>query len=1027
MIHGLYLPCVMAANIPKFASFRPKPKATPEPAQEPVETEKPPPTISKGRSHGHHKSSASPTRFHEVTLITDPKSYFSDRRGDADVLRYGSINRSQVPAYHRYGKGYVLGLSSHHRIDRESSTDTGIQVIPATRRRQVRLLTDKRANKSSDRVIRLLPNADVAKDSEKDFIPVSKAKSISSRTKDTEDKDASPDYRNITTDTTTTQPVDPDTYLESDTEVSIDVEMTRKNAEFVQRTREHPEDVEGWLALIDHQEAMLKLERPSADLTVADKAHLADVRISIYEKALKRVGHEQHGHFKLYKRMLEEARRVWSSSRLISTWDEVLAKYPYSIDLWFMYLDFVQSRFTNFKFEYCRSAFFKCRDTLRTSTDGISPTTNLHLLLRLTYMLSEAGYQELALAIWQALLEIYFLRPDANTNNAESNEFEEFWESEVPRIGEVNARGWRHYDMKDDPPSNPEFLQALDLSLDVFDDFQIRETDAMAKLRYPGRTTDDVGEDDIFHTIFYSDIEPYIKNIPTETTGLLVLEAFFCFLGLPPLPKLCTCEHSWWSDPFLHRRSRTTSQLDENSSHFGQALHKFSNGTIAGFQMTSELLFQQSFVLDHISPEFLQRLLTLITSDGHLDDIVGEYLLAFESRHFPSVVFKSARRLLKTRPTSLRLYNAFALVESRRGNAAKADQIYGMALSMQQGANRLSAPDSLRLLHNWVWDALRQADTAEALRRLVSIYDRDQQHASSAAKPDPSQLARIGTALGDVLEGTLVDQQYETAVLCTSIVALLAYLGDGHDAELYLHAHQNLSTWFKSHRLSESIYAELQAQYIAQFLAYHVTHASVVKPALIRTTLEPFIATFPDNTILLSVYGANEARFALDDRVRSIMNNNAKQNCDRTNLAGWTFAIHYESVRGEISGSTSHSIRALYQRATDSTMAHCAAIWHSYVRFELAQLRAEQAKQHTRKSYRRKKTDATNIVEEEAERRFKETFYRGVQNLPWCKDFIMFAFTDAGDIFDTDEKWRLYRIMQEKELRLYVELAEMET
>jgi hypothetical protein len=59
---------------------------------------------------------------------------------------------------------------------------------------------------------------------------------------------------------------------------------------------------------------------------------------------------------------------------------------------------------------------------------------------------------------------------------------------------------------------------------------------------------------------------------------------------------------------------------------------------------------------------------------------------------------------------------------------------------------------------------------------------------------------------------------------------------------------------------------------------------------------------------------------------------------------------------------------------------------------------------------------------EEAEQRVKETFYAGLRNLPWCKEFVMFAFTDAGDVFGEEEKGSLYRVMQEKELRLYVEL-----
>jgi hypothetical protein len=63
---------------------------------------------------------------------------------------------------------------------------------------------------------------------------------------------------------------------------------------------------------------------------------------------------------------------------------------------------------------------------------------------------------------------------------------------------------------------------------------------------------------------------------------------------------------------------------------------------------------------------------------------------------------------------------------------------------------------------------------------------------------------------------------------------------------------------------------------------------------------------------------------------------------------------------------------------------------------------------------------------EEAEQRVKDTFYAGLTNLPWCKEFVMLAFTAAKEVFEEKEKWRLYRVMQEKELRMYVELDDME-
>jgi hypothetical protein len=265
------------------------------------------------------------------------------------------------------------------------------------------------------------------------------------------------------------------------------------------------------------------------------------------------------------------------------------------------------------------------------------------------------------------------------------------------------------------------------------------------------------------------------------------------------------------------------------------------------------------------------------------------------------------------------------------------------------------------------------------------------------------------TILSEVCEKALLRQDFPSGVVGTSLLALLAYLSGDCNAEAAITAHQNLSSWFALNKLSTSPHAELNAQVVARLLTYHVTHAPIVKPALIRSALEPLVALFPDNTILLSLYAANEARFSIDDRVRGIMHRSALHASDSMTIAGWSFAIHFETLRGEIAGSTSHSIRALYKRAThaDASGAHAPALWAMYLRFEIAQLQVERTRNG-------KKV-------EEAEMRVKETFYEGLRSLPWCKDFMMLAFTEAGGVFEEEGLWKVYRVMQEKEIRVYVE------
>jgi hypothetical protein len=269
-------------------------------------------------------------------------------------------------------------------------------------------------------------------------------------------------------------------------------------------------------------------------------------------------------------------------------------------------------------------------------------------------------------------------------------------------------------------------------------------------------------------------------------------------------------------------------------------------------------------------------------------------------------------------------------------------------------------------------------------------------------------MLQARSILSEACEKALLRQDFPSAVVSTSLLALYGYLSDNRNAEAAITAHQNLSTWFALHKLSTSPHAELNAQAIARLLTYHVTHAPIVKPALIRSALEPLITSFPDNTILLSLYAANEARFSIDDRVRGIMHRSALHASDSMTVAGWCFAIHFETLRGEIAG-TAHSIRALHKRAThaDASGAHAPALWGMYLRFEIAQLQSERAR---------------NGKVGEAEARVKETFYQGLRSVPWCKDFVMVAFTEAGGVFGEEEAWKVYRVIQEKEVRVYVEL-----
>jgi hypothetical protein len=1023
----------MASNIPKFASFRPKPKP-------PVETPKPdePPRLSKSSQRLEKPSRSSRVivmdpsveKKARVTEKEEQSSYIIDRKGDISNLTYGSLNRYSIPLYRRCGYGCIMGVSSDRRIDRDRTTEQELILTPARKRRQERLLTSRKAgiqNAQSLRFVKLPGDPQAIHDL--DYITFSSSKR---RKLDIDEEADDVDYRSIEGKTESAEPLDPDTKYESGTELEdTSSVITQKNAVLTRKTRDEPLNLQAWLDLVDHQEFMMGLGRSSLELSPSDKQNLAEVRISIYEQALKKIGNDQNSQVKLHLMLMKEASLTWDDTKLSSKWAELLVKFPTTPELWICYLDFVETSVVSFKYETCRATFQKCLNTFRSSADTVLLETCLYVMVRLTSMIQQAGYQELAMASWQALLEFNLLPLSPSGGGASLDLFEEFWDSEVARIGEPNAKGWQVFDGEADHPAveGPSASALADQTDTTLDGFHKRELEQRAALKYPGRTTDEVGENDPFHLILFSDIDDFLKVLPRNTPKLQVLEAFLCFCGLPPLTRMGPHQQRWWLDPFLRNANDRTGTRSDQPTAFTQSLAKFLDSPISYFQITAEILFDRAFSdnAGPISVSFVRRVLTLLVADPSCDEAIGEYLIALELKHFPAEAYKTAKKMLKSRPTSLRLYNAYGLLESRRGNSTKADQVFSAALSMQKDLSPFSIKDNLQLFNSWVWEALRRDEQTEALWRLVTPKGAvPKRTVGDNETPNQTAILRGRSLLTDAYERGLLGQDFSAAIICTSLLALLAYLSGSQNPENALLIHDNLSAWFKDHKLSQSPFAELHAQSVAHFLAYHASHAPIVKPSLIRNNLEPLITRFPSNTILLSIYAANEARFSIDDRVRGVMSQNITQSDKDRSLASWSFAIHFEILRGEIA-STSHSVRALFRKAEANAGAHSPALWRLHVLFELQQHQEAVIKHPLNKKPRRdgKKRTAELVLEESA-KRVRDVFFQGLTKLPWCKEYMMLAFGQLGDVLRREDKRRVYRLMVEKELRIYAELDEGE-
>lgn len=131
--------------------------------------------------------------------------------------------------------------------------------------------------------------------------------------------------------------------------------------------------------------------------------------------------------------------------------------------------------------------------------------------------------------------------------------FENFWDSESPRVGETAARGWNR-STSDPPPVLVDPVPQPELSSnDPFERWLEAEKRSDKYRALPGRATnlDDADEDDPYRVILFSDIQPFLFPIRSPEVRLQLIYAFLNFLGLPFTSPDMTTNAPSAADPHL--------------------------------------------------------------------------------------------------------------------------------------------------------------------------------------------------------------------------------------------------------------------------------------------------------------------------------------------------------------------------------------------------------------------------------------------------------------------------------------------
>lgn len=972
--------------------------------------------------------------------------FIIDQRGDPLISRYRRNDRSKVPQYRRNGRGRLLGsdgyLSIHiDAMDEEFSIRRPGQGTSALKDRHL----FAKVRHTKPRRIRVRKDA-TASSGEEDFVPLSQAKNRGHEHDASASEDEAMVYRSIEGKAKAHQYSDSELEYDSSDAGELrfddDDPARKKSIELSRRVKEHPNDIEAWLALISHQDVLLQnIQDSGGEATEAEVRSFAEIKLSMYESALQAqsADHEEQ----LLLGMMLEGAKTWPASKLHRRLLDVVQQHPTSFVLWKERIDSMLTNMTVFQFQELKDAYQERLLSLPglqkypvSPFPGASQGTDvqalheqvIYVFLRMTRFVYDTGYRELAVAAWQAVLELNLNRPltlsDASSTEV-MDQFKDFWESEVPRIGEDSAQGWAHYVQQDglldapDPVAHPIHRSK---SRNVYQAWGATEHVQGQQARLPARSMDEGVDDDPYRVVIFSDLENLIFCVPGALITALrkqLVDAFLLFCHLPPADGSNGWIKAAMNDPHvvgsLHGlrsellRKPAQHNPDEDDAKrlpiFDYDAHQLRASFDCVFASQSWFKYfagwptRDKNLGGPVPLSWTANAVRQVVNTAAAESL-AQYSLALDWINDPANVKKRARALLKQFPRDLRLYLAYALAEERNGNLDVARQVLVSSAGLAK-APSTDSESKLVFWTTWSWMELEAGQRASAILCLCALAD-------GSAMPDPEvtitphQLLITQQTLRGNLGYNTPASEAESTALNAGALILCEYLTVGGGSESASLMQGNISTamdrvWSVSEGLSKCGFAgqaahEVLLQSAARLLYFHARQGPF-RSAYLREQLAKCLGIFPRNTMFLSLFAWASSSFGIDDPVGDMLRSTALANQNDC-VSSRIFAINYELQRGN-----SHSTRAAFEQALKSPACRAnSELWRCYVQFS-----------HSRKELRAKA---------------KDNFFRGLGQCPWSKDLAMEAFTTLTNVMDEFELGSVFNTMQSKGLRLHVELDE---
>ncbi|KAL2189003.1 DUF1740-domain-containing protein [Thermothelomyces heterothallicus CBS 203.75] len=1005
-------------------------------------------------------------------VLSSNDLFVMDKRGDPLIVQYGSNDRSQVPVYHRFGGGRIIGSPGFLIIHRDGVREQfGIR-LPGEGSGSGSAFRDKALVAAAARLRprRIKPEpepAHSARPPSEAFIPLSPPRKRK-RHHDGHDEDGThppspPDYRstygkarqdNLPSDSDSDSGSDSSPSRSPSPEPDPDLPGPRaRAADLSRRVKTHPSDIPAWLELVALQDSLFasasssfsSSSSPSSAIpdilgsrTAEEARSLAELKLSLYQEALPHAVSPQDRETLLLG-MMREGARVWEEGVLKKKWEEV-GSPDAGFRLWKARLNYETGRVAGFVVEQVREMIvgkLKAlgRELERVAAGGREGDEELcrqlvYVFLRLTRLLHDAGFAELAVAAWQALLEMTFCRPPAEyAAEAALASFADFWEGEVARIGEDGARGWRHFveageGMVDPPEPKSDKPSVVRGTMDPLKAWALMENQGAEKARMPARTLDEGTEDDPFRVVLFSDIKEFLVWFPSPVVPQvkpLLADAFLVFCGLPPAGLSGEPFLALLRDPFVaatgqgldlglgkEEAGTTTRDLTRHGPEFIQHGGSLAISAQVLFCKSSKFRYLEEWSRIYDAADKQVDLSWVLRTIGYLVrdcrmEALATYYLAMEWLNDSARARKVAKGLLKQYSSNIQLYNAYALVEWANGNAEVSHKVFSSATGLVQPLSS----DGQLLWNTWAWTHLESGQKDLALARLCSSVDKE----FRGPIPSPALLLTAKSQIASTRDYSLSSRQLGTAAQYAESLMLLEYLSAEGGSEPTSETQGNISAALstihafshelQSRNLHDTPHHERLLQSAACLLYHHATHGPY-RPTYVREQLQTFVHLFPHNTLFLSLFAWSQPPLRIDDPVRAVLRTRAlagPPGPPHDRLGTRRFAIHHEARAG---AGTAHSVRAAFEAALDDGDDGCrgsAELWVRYLRFCCSR-RAELGRARAR-----------------------EVFYRAIGACPGAKEVYMEAFGEGmAGMLSAAELRAVVETMAEKGLRVHVDL-----